>query len=142
MTEEEAAGPATSAESLFEPGKKPDPTDKFLDRPQKSNDPKALKEKALSDKQKDLQAENDLRAILATDEGVRFVARVIAGPCGWNAPYWSPSNSVMCEIAGRRSIAYQLEQWICDVELSLWFRVRSELERERPKPETSKKKSG
>jgi hypothetical protein len=136
---ENPVGPASSAEELFSPDKKPDGTEKFLDRPQRSNDRVQLKEKAISDKQKALQDENDLRAVLLMPEGVRFIAKIIAGPCGWNLPYFHPSNSVMCEVAGRRSIAYQLEQWICDVDLSLWNAVRAELEKSRPKPKTSEK---
>lgn len=138
---EDVVGPARTAEELFDPEKTPDP--KFLDKPQQSANPKALREKAVSDKARELQDENDLRAVLTTAEGVRFVARLIAGPCGWNQPYYQPNNSSMCEVAGRRSIAFQLEQWISNTDLELWFSVRRELEKSRPKPETSKKpKSG
>lgn len=140
MLPEEYAGPARSAEELFDPAAKADSTDQFLDRPQRTADPKALKKKALTDKQRELSEENDLKAVLATPEGVRFIARLIGGPCGWNLPYYHASNSVMCEVAGRRSIGYQLEQWISDCDLELWFRVRRELEMIRPKPEMSKRK--
>jgi hypothetical protein len=119
---------------------KVDPNAAFMDEPVRSNDVAALKKKALADKVKALQEENDLRAVLATTSGVRFMARLIAGPCGWNAPYFHPSNSMMSEIAGRRSIGYQMENWICDVDLSLWFKVRSELEETRIKPKTSERK--
>lgn len=137
---EEYSGPPRSAEELFEPNAgKPDDADRFLDRPQRTADPKALRKKALSDKQKELSEENDLKAVLATPEGVRFIARLIGGPCGWNLPYYHASNSVMCEVAGRRSIGYQLEQWISDCDLELWFRVRRELELLRPKPRSSEK---
>jgi hypothetical protein len=137
---EESVGPARSAEDLFNPEGAKQKAPDFLDRPQRANDPAALKEKALTDKQRELQSENDLRAVLSTDEGVRMVARIIGGPCGWNLPYFHASNSVMCEVAGRRSIARQLEEWISNCDLQLWFAVRTELERERPKPKTSEKK--
>jgi hypothetical protein len=129
------------AQELFDPDSvRPDETDAFLDTPTKTNDPVALKKKALSDKQKSLADENDLRELLKTRAGVRFIARLIGGPCGWNMPYFHGSNSVMCEIAGRRSVGFQLEQWISDVDLSLWFAVRRELEILRPKPKTSGEK--
>ena len=118
---------------------KPDSTAAFLDKPQNAADAPALRERAISDKSKALKLENDVRAVLATPAGVRFVARLVE-VCGWSTPYFHPSNSVMCEIAGRRSIAYQLEQWISDVDLNLWFAVRKELEQIRPKPKTSEKR--
>lgn len=128
------------ATELFDPdARKPDGTEAFLDKPTKTNDPKALKDKQVSDKVKAFNEENDLRAVLSIDAGVRFVARLIGGPCGWNLPYFHSSNSVMCEIAGRRSIAYQLENWICDIDVSFWEAIRRELEKQRPKPKTSEK---
>lgn len=129
------------AQELFDPeAHKPDATDAFLDTPVKTNDPKALRAKALSDKQKELREEGDLREVLATKAGVRLIARIIGGPCGWNLPYFHPSNSWMSEIAGRRSVGYQLEQWISDADLTLWFAVRRELEVMRPKPKTTAEK--
>lgn len=127
------------AEELFNPEtSRPDGTEIFLDKPVNASDVPALKQKALNDKQRALKEENDLRAVLATPEGVRFVARLITA-CGWNTPHFHTSNSVMCEVAGRRSIAWQVEQWISDTELSLWFAVRRELETVRPKPKTSER---
>lgn len=129
-----------TAEELFDPNaQRPDGTEAFLDKPQNAADAPALKDKALKDKSRALKLENDIREVLAMPGGVRFVARVIEA-CGWNTPYFAPSNSVMCEVAGRRSIAYQLEQWICDADLKLWFAVRTELESIRPKPKTSEKR--
>lgn len=130
-----------NAEELFDPdASKPDPAEHILDTPPKSNDSKDLRKRAISQKTRDLNEEGDLRAVLSTDSGVRFLARLIGGPCGWNQPYYHPSNSTMCEVAGRRSIAYQLEQWISDADLDLWFAVRRELEKTRPKPKTSEKR--
>lgn len=137
----EPAGPASNAEELFDPHGARRKPEGFLDPRARANDPQALRKKAISDKQRTLNDENDLRTILSTEEGVRFVARLIAGPCGWNLPHFHASNSVMCEVAGRRSIAYQLEQWISDVDVELWFAVRRELEKQRPKPKTSESKS-
>lgn len=131
----ESVGTPRNAEELFEPDEgKPHAEDRLIVPPQKTNDPKALRAKAVTDRERALQEENDLRAVLSTAAGVRLMARVIAGPCGWNSPYFNPSNSVMCEIAGRRSIGYQLEQWISDADLKLWFAVRTEMEKVRAKP--------
>jgi hypothetical protein len=128
-----------TAEELFDPdARRPDGTEAFLDAPQNASDSKALKAKAISDKSKALKEENDIRAVLSTPAGIRFISRLI-GACGWNVPHFSQNNSVMCEIAGRRSIAWQLEQWISDTDLSLWFAVRRELELTRVKPKTSER---
>lgn len=115
-------------------------TESFLDKPQNVSDVPALKEKAISDKVKELRDENDLRAVLSMPEGVRVIAKLIE-KCGWNSPYFHPNNSQMCEVAGRRSIAWQLEQLISNVDLELWFAVRRELETMRPKPVTSERPS-
>jgi len=112
----------------------------FLDKPQNVSDAPALKEKAISDNARSLRDENDFRAVLSMPEGVRVIAKIIER-CGWNAPYFHPNNSQMCEVAGRRSIAWQLEQAISDVDLELWFAVRRELEMLRPKPATSERPS-
>ncbi len=141
-SETDSVGPARSAEDLTQPEREQRERTigpPSLVQPQRTNDPVQLREKALSDRQQQLQEENDLRVVLATEEGVRFAARLISA-CGWNLPHFNPSNSVMCEIAGRRSIAWQIEGWISDVELKLWFAVRAELERARPRPEGPKSK--
>lgn len=128
-----------SAEELFDPdGQQSDGTERIIDGPVRAADPKALKRKALNDKAEEFTDEADLREVLAipSGAGARFIARVIEA-CGWNTPHFHPSNSMMCEIAGRRSIAWQLEQWTSDANLELWFAVRAELEKKRPKPKTS-----
>lgn len=116
----------------------PEKLHEFLDAPINASDSKQLKAKAISDKSRSLKEENDIRAVLSTPAGIRFVSRLI-GACGWNVPHFSQNNSVMCEIAGRRSIAWQLEQWISDTDLGLWFAVRRELEVNRVKPKTSER---
>lgn len=137
--DDEPVGIPRTAEELFDPSsRKPEVLP--IDTPPNSADPKQLRTKAVRDKQKEITDENDLRAVLSTPEGVRLVAKIIAEPCGWNMPYFHPSNSTMCEVAGRRSVAYQLESWICNVDLKFWEPVRRELEKYRPKPE--KKKPG
>jgi hypothetical protein len=132
------SNPPKSAEELYNDPteEKVDPTLAFLETPVNASNPAQLKAKALTDKSRELKWDNDLRAVLSTQEGVRFVARLI-GACGWNAPHFHPNNSTMCEVAGRRSIAWQLEQWISDTDLTLWFAVRRELEQARVKPKTS-----
>ena len=135
------SNPPKSAEDLYDdPAEdKADPTLAFLDTPVNASNPAQLKAKALTDKSRDLKQENDIKAVLSTPEGVRFVSRLI-GACGWNLPYFQPNNSAMCETAGRRSIAWQIEQWISDTDLSLWFSVRKELEASRVKPKTSERR--
>lgn len=135
MTESPRSADDLDRDPQVEPEKVPE----FLDAPVNASDPKQLKAKALNDKARALKEENDIRAVLATPAGVRLIARLIS-TCGWNAPYFTPNNSTMCEIAGRRSIAWQLEQWISDADLSLWFAVRRELETTRTKPKTSERR--
>jgi hypothetical protein len=132
----ETVGPPSNADELFDPEKEPAP--QFLDRPQRANDPKALQEKALKDKSRDLQDENDLRAVLATREGIRFVVRLLLA-CGIDQPVFQANNSLMCEVAGRRSIANQLRDWVKNVGLKEWFAVEEEFENYRPKPKTSER---
>lgn len=130
-----------TAEELFEgPDEKPkDGTEAFLDEPARTSDAPALKKAALKRKSAELQEESDILEVLSTPAAIRLMARIITA-CGWNMPYFNPNNSVMSEVAGRRSIAWQLEQWISDADLSLWFAVRTELEKVRPKPKTSERK--
>lgn len=128
-----------NAEQLMDPDARgPDPSDEFLDPATNAADPKELRRRAISDKAREFAEEADLRYVLSSEQGQRFVARVI-GVCGWNMPFFNPSNSWMCETAGRRSIAWQLEQWISNADLSLWFAVRRELEKQRVKPKTSER---
>lgn len=122
-----------------DPQAEPEKVPEFLDAPVNASNPLQLKAKALNDKARALKEENDIRAVLTTPAGVRFIARLIL-TCGWNAPYFTPNNSTMSEIAGRRSIAWQVEQWISDADLSLWFAVRRELETTRVKPKTSERR--
>jgi hypothetical protein len=133
--------PDKDANELFrdpEENARKDPLDDIIDRG-KTNDPAKLKEKALSDKNRELQAENDLKAILVTPQGVRFVVRLLQR-CGIDQPNFHPSNSVMCEIAGRRQIGNDVRDWIKNCDLSFWFAVEKEFESVRPKPKSSEKR--
>jgi hypothetical protein len=129
-----------SAEELFDPDYTPD--ESATEPRRRTGDVRTLHKQAERDKIEEFTDEADLREVLAipSGAGIRFIARLIAGPCGWNTPYFHPSNSVMCETAGRRSIGYQLEQWICNADPELWAAVRAELEKTRPKPKTSQRK--
>lgn len=111
----------------------------FLDPVVKSNDSKALKKKAVDDKSKALKHENDLREVLSTSAGVRFLARVLGDICYIDAAAFHPNNSTMCNIAGRRQVGQQIKELIRDVEFDLWVKVDRELEAHRPKPKTSEK---
>ncbi len=114
---------------------KPDAANRLTERPRKTNDPKALKKQALDDKAKQLQEEADLRWVLSLANGVRFIARVM-GICGADESAFHPSNSVMCEIAGRRSIARQIKNWCRDADFELWVKVDREIEAGRAKATT------
>lgn len=133
-----------SAEELFDPDyAKPDPDEAIIGRPTSTINPKQLKRKALSDTAHQLTEEADICELLAlpSGAGVRFIARLIES-CGWNLPHFHPSNSIMSEVAGRRSIAWQVENWVSDSGLENWFAVRRELEVKRPKPKTSERNEG
>jgi hypothetical protein len=125
--------PDRSAEDLQRDPQAKDEPDSLVPAARKTNDPKALKKQALDDKAKALAEEVDLRSVLATMAGVRFVARIM-GICGVDEPYFHPSNSWMCEIAGRRSIGGQIKNWIRDCDFELWPLVDREIEKLRAKP--------
>lgn len=137
---ENPVGSPRSADDLFDPDKEDihPHAEKYLDTPQRSADPKALKQKAIDDKTRDLQDENDLRVVLETAEGVRFIVRLLLA-CGIDQPVFQANNSLMCEVAGRRSIANQVRDWVKNVGLPEWFKVELEFENHRPKPKTSEK---
>jgi hypothetical protein len=130
--------PNDSAELSDPDAHKPDETATFLDAPQPNSDPKLLQRKRVTDKSKELKEEGDLLMVLSTPEGLRFMVRLF-GICGLDQPVFHPSNSVMCEIAGRRQIANQLRNWIKDAGLEQWFRVEQEFEKSRAKPKTSER---
>jgi hypothetical protein len=134
---EDAVGPAAYADELFDPDAK-----KTADPEFRSNaDRKALKKQATTDKQKAISEENDLRTVLSTAEGVRFLVRLLMR-CGIDQPAYWPDHGQMCEIAGRRQVANDLRDWIKDCGLELWFRVEDEFEsHRRPKPKTESKGS-
>ncbi len=111
----------------------------FLDPVVKANDPKALRKKGVDDKGKALKAEADLREVLATQAGVRFVARILADLCYLDAPAFHPNNSTMCNIAGRRQIGQEIKTLIRDADFDLWVSVDRELETRRPKPKTAER---
>jgi hypothetical protein len=106
----------------------------FLDRPPKTNDPKELKRKATDDKAKALKQESDLREVLATAAGVRFVAKILNDFCVLDAPAFHPNNSTMCNIAGRRQVGQQIKELIRDCDFDLWVKVDREIEAARAKP--------
>lgn len=124
-----------NAEELFNPDATPDPVESITGGRVRTSDIASLQRKALADTIAEITDENDIREVLAiaSGAGVRFMARLIEA-CGWNTPHFNPSNSVMSEIAGRRSIAWQLEGWISDADVELWVLVRRTLELKRQKP--------
>lgn len=114
----------------------PDPTAAFLDKPVKTNDPKALKDKAVSDKVLELRIENAIRGLLATDGGADLMAHIIGHMCGCHFPGFSANPHIRDEMFGRRSIGWQLEQMIRDIDFDLWVRVDRALEQRRQRPKS------
>lgn len=100
-------------------------------------DPVAQKESRITELQRRIQEENDIRAVLSTPEGRRLLVRIL-DICGRNTPYFHPNNSTMSEIAGRRSVAFQIENWVRDVDHGIWQAVDVEIEASRPRPEPVK----
>lgn len=122
-----------SAEDLYSDPDRPESTPAFLEKPQRSNDPKALRAKAIDDKGKALKQENDIREILATQAGIRFVARLLGEICYVDVSAFHPNNSTMCNIAGRRQVGQVVKELIRDCDFDLWVKVDRELEALRPK---------
>ncbi len=124
-----------SADDLYtDPQAEPEKPLPFLERPSKTNDPKALKAKAIDDKAKALRQENDIRAILATEAGVRFMARLLGEICFIDATPFNPNSMTMANIAGRRQVAMMVKDLIRDCDWDLWVKVDREIEAQRPKP--------
>jgi hypothetical protein len=124
-----------SADDLTrDPQEEPERIPTFLEQSRKTNDPKALKKQATDDKGKQIRQENDLRAILTTEAGVRFVARLLSEICFIDAPAFHPNNSTMCNVAGRRQVGQVVKEIIRDCDFDLWVKVDRELESLRPKP--------
>jgi hypothetical protein len=128
-----------AADDLYrDPQEPPEKLPAFLKEPPKTNDPKELKRKATDDKARELKQQNDIRTILSTEPGVRFVARILGELCCIDTPAFHPQSSVMCNIAGRRQVGQQIKEMIRDTDFDLWVRVDRELENIK-KPETSRR---
>jgi wobble nucleotide-excising tRNase len=106
----------------------------FLDRPPKTNDPKELRRKATDDKAKALKQESDLREVLATAGGIRFLSRLLSEVCYIDESAFNPNNSIMSNIAGRRQIGQAIKEMIRNVDFEAWIRVDREIEAARAKP--------
>jgi hypothetical protein len=123
-----------SADDLYkDPQAEPEVLPAFLREPPKTNDPKELKRKATDDKARELKQQNDIRAILTTEAGVRFMARLLGEICFIDAPAFHPNNSTMSNIAGRRQVGQTVKDIIRDTDFNLWVKVDRELEEQRPK---------
>lgn len=122
------------AEELFDPdAKASSDADRINGPPPKANNPQDLKAKGITDRQREIQDGNDLTAVLSAPSGVRFVVRLLMR-CGIDQPNFHASNSMMCEIAGRRQIANDLRDWVKNCGLDEWFKIEREFENYRPKP--------
>jgi hypothetical protein len=124
-----------SADDLTrDPQEEPERLPAFLKEPPKTNDPKELKRKATDDKARAIKQENDVRELLATQAGIRFMARLLGEICFIDASAFHQNNSVMSNIAGRRQVGQQIKEIIRDADFDLWVKVDRELETIRPKP--------
>lgn len=129
-----------NADELFRDPQEPEEKlPDFIDAPQKTNDPKALAKKAIDDKAKELEMEGDLRAVLSTLQGRRFVARMLTEVCYINEDVFNPNNSVMSHTAGRRQVGITVKNWIRAADFELWVAVDREIEHLRWKPKTSER---
>jgi hypothetical protein len=117
-----------SAEDLTEdPQVKPTDPPPFIDVPVKTNDPKALKRKQIDDKAKALKDEADLREILATQGGVRFLARLLGELCYLDFTVFHSNSMTMANIAGRRQIGLEIKELIRECDFDLWVKVDREM---------------
>jgi hypothetical protein len=124
-----------SAEDLQrDPQEEPEKPLPFLDRPVKTNDPKALKSKAIDDKARTLKHEGDLRSILSTEAGVRFMARLLGEICCIDQSEFHPTSSVKDNIIGRRQVGHVVKDLIRDCDWGLWSKVDFALNEMRAKP--------
>ena len=101
----------------------------FLKTPPKNNDPKELKRKGIDDKAKAIREENDIRAVLGLEPGIRFIARLLGEICFIDQSAFHPNNSTMCNVAGRRQVGQIVKDLIRDADFELWVRVDRELDR-------------
>lgn len=116
--------------------------EELFEEPDSSSDPERLKEKELSELQARLQQEADLRAVLATPEGRRFLVRIF-DICGYNEEYLQPNHGLMAATAGRRQISRQVCDWIREVipdGFSLWQLFDAEWQAYRYPPPVKKKR--
>ena len=128
-----------SADDLTrDPQAEPERDPPFLDIPAKTNDPKAHSKPKRSRTRQVYRAESDLREVLSTMAGIRFVSRILSEICCIDAPAFHPSNSVMSNIAGRRQVGQQIKELIREADFDLWVRVDREIEALKPrKPRSS-----
>jgi hypothetical protein len=123
-----------SADDLYkDPQDAPEVLPAFLKEPPKTNDPKQLRIKATDDKARELKQQNDIRSILTTESGIRFMARLLCDICYIDQSAFHPNNSTMCNIAGRRQVGQQIKELIRDCDFELWVKVDRVLEEMRPK---------
>ena len=127
------ADPRSADDLNRDPQEPPEVLPAFLKEPAKTNDPKELRRKATDDKAKEIKQQNDLRSILSTESGVRFMARLLGEICFIDASAFHPNSSTMSNIAGRRQIGQIVKELIRDTDFELWVRVDRELEALRPK---------
>lgn len=114
----------------------------FLERPQKTNDPKALKQKGIDDKARAIKQENDLREVLSTPAGIRFMARLLGEICHIDDSEFHPTSSIKDNIIGRRQVGHIVKDLIRDFDWAIWTKVDHELNEMRPKPKLEHRSTG
>jgi hypothetical protein len=80
-------------------------------------------------KEERAQAKNDLKFILGTPQGQRFIARLL-DRCGVDRPVFNANGSQMNHAEGRRSIGIEINDEARDVSLEWWLKMQ----RDRFKP--------
>ncbi len=134
MNEPRWLGTRSADDLTRDPQDEPEKLPPYLDKPVKTNDPKALKAKATDDKAKEIREQNDIRAILSTEAGVRFMGRILGEFCYIDESVFNPNNAIMSNIAGRRQVGQQIKFAIRDTDFDLWIKVDHQLEERRAKP--------
>lgn len=97
----------------------------LTDEPVNAGNRAQLNKKAERDLAHLLEQENDLRAILATEQGRRLLVRVF-DICGMDEEYLQPNHSIMSATAGRRQVARQIRDWIRTIRpdgFALWSKL-------------------
>lgn len=88
-------------------------------------DPRQVKDRERRLKQDRKQELADLRAILETAEGRRFLWRLLKH-CGLYRTPFNPNAAIAAHNAGLQGAAYYLLSEICEASSPMWLQMQSE----------------